>query len=69
MSGLEVLRWVREQRRLRELPVILHVGSTPAHEQGAYHELRVTAVVEKDSTCRALVDRVRDVLHGEPVGR
>jgi CheY-like chemotaxis protein len=69
MSGLEVLRWVREQRRLRELPVILYVGSTPAHEQDAYHDLRVTAVVEKESSCHTLVDRVRDILHGEPVGK
>lgn len=69
MTALEILRWLRAQRRFRDLPVILHVGSTPTHERNAYHDLHVAAVVEKDSTCRALVERVRDVLHGEFAGR
>lgn len=69
MSGLDVLRWMRGERRFREMPVILHVGSTPPPLQDACHSLRVTAVVEKESTCRNLVERVYDVLHGEPVGR
>jgi CheY-like chemotaxis protein len=68
MTGLEVLRWIREQPRLREKHVVLHVGSTPTHEQGAYHDLHVTAVIEKDSSCQHLVDCVRNVLNGELVG-
>jgi CheY-like chemotaxis protein len=68
MTGLDVLRWMREQRRFRETPVVLHVGSTPTHEQGAYHDLHVTAVVEKDSTCQHLVECVRNILHGELIG-
>jgi CheY-like chemotaxis protein len=69
MSGLDVLRWVRAQRRFRDLPVVLHAGSTPRHELGAYDELHVTAVIEKDSTCQNLVECVRNILDGELVGR
>jgi CheY-like chemotaxis protein len=68
MTALEILRWVREQRRLRDMPVVLHTGSTPAHERGAYDELHVAAVIEKDSTCHYLVDCVRSILHGDLVG-
>src|SRR5436190_20022703 len=65
MSGLDVLRWLRAQRRFRDLPIILHVGSTPTHELGAYHDLHVTAVIEKDSTCHNLIEAVHNLLHGE----
>ncbi len=69
MSGLEVLQWVRGHERLKELPVILYVGSTPTDQHSLYHELNVAAVIEKDSTCRTLVDSVRNLVDGELVGR
>jgi CheY-like chemotaxis protein len=69
MTGLDVLRWLRAQRRFRDLPVVVHAGSTPRHELGAYDELHVSAVIEKDSTCRNLVECVRNILDGELVGR
>jgi CheY-like chemotaxis protein len=69
MTGLDVLRWMRDQRRLRETPVVLHVGSTPMNEENAYHDLHVTAVIEKDANCHNLVECVRNILHGELVGR
>jgi len=69
MTGLDVLRWMRAQRRFQELPVVLHAGSTPLHELGAYQDLRVSAVIEKDSNCQNLVECVRNLLHGELVDR
>jgi CheY-like chemotaxis protein len=69
MKGLEVLRWVREQRRFKELPVILHMGSTAPHELHAYHELSVHACIEKQAGCRNLVECIMGIIEGELVHR
>jgi CheY-like chemotaxis protein len=66
MSGLEVLRWIRNHRRWKDLPVILHFGSIPPNQLQDYHELGVTACVEKQSACRNLLERVCAILMGEP---
>lgn len=67
MTGLDVLHWIRNHRRLQNLPVILHFGSIPPSQLQQYHNLNVTACVEKESACRNLVDAVRSIMAGEPV--
>src|SRR5436305_9037956 len=58
MSGLDVLRWVRGRDRFKELPVVLHVGSTPEHELHEYHGLGIAACVEKQANPTNLIDCV-----------
>src|SRR4051794_40610690 len=58
MSGLDVVRWLRQQRRFKDMAVILHVGATPLIEERDLQDLNVIAVIEKDSTCCALLDCV-----------
>lgn len=67
MSGVEVLRWIRNHRRWKDIPVVLHFGSIPPSHLQDYYDLGITACVEKESACRHLVDAVRAILAGEPV--
>jgi CheY-like chemotaxis protein len=67
MSGLEVLRWIRNHRHWKDLPVVLHFGSIPPSRLQDYYDLGVNTCIEKDSAFRNLVDAVRSLLAGEPV--
>jgi two-component system response regulator len=69
MSGLDVLRSVRSHPRFKEMPVVLHVGSTPPHLLHEYEELGVSAIVEKESTCRQLLERIRELFDHELAAR
>jgi CheY-like chemotaxis protein len=69
MTGLDVLRWIRAQRRFKELPVILYCGSTPAHVYNEYEDLGIAAVLEKDSRCDRLIEVIQSIVMGEPVHR
>jgi CheY-like chemotaxis protein len=72
MTGLDLLRWIRNHRRLKDVPVILHFGSIPPSEISAYQDIGITACVEKEPGCRTLVSGIRSILNGEivrePVG-
>lgn len=67
MNGLEILRWIRNHRLWKDLPVILHFGSIPPAHLQEYYDLGVTACAEKESACRNLVDSVTAILAGEQV--
>lgn len=67
MTGLDVLQWIRRQRRFRDLPVILYYGSIAPHELKEYHDADVTACVEKDTKCDRLLECVNSILISEPV--
>ena len=66
-TGLDLVHWIRNHRRWKDVPIILHFGIIAPHEVTKYHETGVTACIEKESACRNLVNGIRAILSGEPV--
>lgn len=60
-SGIEVLRWVREQPRLRSLPVILLTGAAEKEEVSEAHRLGVGSYLVKPVAYEALGEVLRDL--------
>lgn len=60
-SGLEVLRWIRGDERLRDLPVILLTASAEADEVHEAHELGATSYLVKPVGYDALGEVLRSL--------
>lgn len=60
-TGLDVLRWVRAQDRLRRLPVILLTGAAEIDEVNEAHELGVSSYLVKPVGYEALGEVLRSL--------
>lgn len=58
LSGVEVLRWLREQPDLPSVPVVMVTSSTARDDIRAVYELRVDAFLLKPVAFEALIDVV-----------
>ncbi|HYU85837.1 MAG TPA: response regulator [Kribbellaceae bacterium] len=58
-GGLEVLRAVRSDERLKDLPVVVMSGSTQDEDVGAVHRLGASAYLVKPVAFEALLDVIR----------
>jgi CheY-like chemotaxis protein len=59
VSGLEVLRAVRDDEELKDLPVVVMSGSTEDADIGAVHQLGASAYLVKPVAFEALLDVIR----------
>lgn len=55
-SGFDALRWIRQNARFRDLPVIIHSGAMNAGDWHKALELGADVFFEKDYTCSRLVE-------------
>ncbi|GIX49663.1 MAG: response regulator [Candidatus Tectimicrobiota bacterium] len=58
-SGFEVLAWLRQQARLRRLPVMVFTSSGEAGDVNRAYDLGANAYLVKPATLAALVDLVQ----------
>jgi CheY-like chemotaxis protein len=56
MDGYEVLKWIREQKELRELPVVVLTGFANAEAVRRAYELGADSVVKKHTDFAATVE-------------
>ncbi|MDB6059151.1 MAG: hypothetical protein JWO95_2995 [Verrucomicrobiales bacterium] len=66
-TGLDLVHWIRNHRHWKSLPVVLHFGSISPEQITKYHEIGVTACIEKESDCHNLLNGIRAILNGERV--
>ena len=57
-SGLEVLKWVREQPSLRSLPVVILTSSSQDRDIGAAYALGANGYLVKPASSEKLIDMV-----------
>lgn len=55
-SGLEVLRWIREQRTLQSLPVVIFTSSSQHRDIAAAYELGANGYLVKPSGADQLIE-------------
>lgn len=58
-SGLEVLAWVRQQEKIRRLPVVIFTSSTEKSDVNRAYDLGVNSYLVKPVNFDALVDMVK----------
>jgi CheY-like chemotaxis protein len=69
-GGLDVLRCVRGQAELKDIPVVLYYGSNFMQDQGIFQKLGVAACIEKKLGCDELTQTVGELLrHQQPLWR
>ena len=61
VSGLEVLRWIRSQQYLDDVPVVVLTGIESEDELGQAIELGATSFRVKPFTYRQLVGEIKDL--------
>jgi len=61
LSGLDVLKWVRQQRATRALPVMVLSSSTNPADVSAAYELRANAYLVKPSQAEDLVGLIANL--------
>jgi two-component system response regulator len=61
LSGLEVLRWIRSQPFLEDVPVVVFTGLQDGKELSQSVQLGATAVREKPFSFRALIREAREL--------
>jgi CheY-like chemotaxis protein len=59
MNGFEVLRWVRQQPRLKRLPVIVLTGSVQDNDARLAYELGANSYVIKPTDFNQLIETMR----------
>jgi CheY-like chemotaxis protein len=63
VSGLEVLAWIREQPRLRRLPVILLTSSSQTSDINRAYDLGANSFLVKPPDLDSLTQLVKTVAH------
>ena len=61
MSGLEVLRWLRQQPELRRLPVVLLTSSNQSPDINSAYELGANSYLVKPSGFDSLLELVKNL--------
>ena len=61
LGGLEVLRWIKTQDRLREVPVVVFTGTEQNCESSQANELGAAALHVKPFSYRELVQKIASI--------
>jgi CheY-like chemotaxis protein len=60
-SGLEVLKWVREQESFRELPAVILTSSSQDRDIGSAYALGANGYLVKPASSEKLIEIVKDL--------
>jgi CheY-like chemotaxis protein len=66
LPGYDLIRWVRSNMSYRDLPIIIHTGSTFPGDRASCLELGATDFVVKDPTCQNLFESIARILGKKP---
>ena len=62
MTGLDLLRWARSTMAYQKLPIIIHSGTFQPGDRAEAMKHGATASIEKDASCRRLVEAVKHAI-------
>lgn len=62
LDGLEFARWLKADRRLKNIPIVILSGKISENERVAAEELGIDLVEEKPGEYRLLIDLVQNAL-------